>query len=88
MNTATASSVNTNQQSNLQTFPIYDNNLAGIEDKLTSALYNVDTQGVKCQDQNNCALFKKWQNQSQFQFGFILLSSEPRTNLTTWETGF
>ena len=100
-------SVDTCQQSNLQTCPIYDVNLAGIKDKFTSALYNVGTRGVKCQDQNNCPLFRQWQNQSQFQFGFIpleeqimpdssvvghlltsMLSSEPRTNLTTWKPGF
>ena len=76
VNSATASSVDTNQQSNLQTCPVYDINLAGIEDKFTSALYNVGTQGVKCQEQNNCALFKNWQNQSQFQFGFIPLDEQ------------
>ena len=75
VNTA-QSAVDTCQQSNLQACPIYDVNLAGIEDKFTSALYNVGTQGAKCEDQNNCPLFKQWQNQSQFQFGFIPLEEQ------------
>ena len=72
------SSVDTGQQSHLQACPIYDVNLAGIEVKFTSALYNVGTQGAKCEDQNNCPLFKQWQNQSQFQFGFIPLEQRSK----------
>ena len=74
LNTANASSVDTSEQLNLQTCPVYDINLAVIEDKFTSALYNAGIQGVKCQEQNNCALFKEL--------------SEPRANLTTWKPGF
>ena len=39
MNTAVASSADTNHKSNLQTCPVYDINLANIEDKSTSAIY-------------------------------------------------
>ena len=75
VDTVSASSVNTSQQLNSQTCPVYDVNQAGIEDKFTSALYNAGIQGVKCQEQNNCALFKQWQNQSDFQFGFFFYST-------------
>ena len=88
MNTA-ESSVDTCQKSNLHTCPIYDINVAGLEDKFTSALYNVGTQGVKCQDQNSCSLFKQWQNQSQFQFGFIPLEEQimPDNNVVNCSDG-
>ena len=88
MNTASASSVDTSQQFNLQTCPVYDINLAGIEDKFTSALYNAGIQGVKCQDQNN-SLFKQWQDQSQFQFGFIPLDEQimPDTSVVNCSDG-
>ena len=89
VNTASASSVDTSHQLNLQTCPVYDVNLAGIEDKFTSAIYNAGIQGVKCQERNNCALFKQWQNQSDFQFGFIPLDEQimPDTSVVNCSDG-
>ena len=60
-----------------------------IEDKFTSAIYNAGIQRVKCQEQNNCALFKQWQNQSEFQFGFIPLDKQimPDTSVVNCSDG-
>ena len=73
----------------MQTCPVYDVNLAGIEDKFTSAIYNAGIQAMKCQEQNNCALFKQWQNQSDFQFGFIPLDEQimPDTSVVNCSDG-
>ena len=59
VNTASALSFDTSQQLDLQTWPLYDINVAGVEDKFTTARYNANKQSVKWQEHNNCALFEK-----------------------------
>ena len=57
--------------------PLYDHRLAGIEDKFVSTiLSNVSTRRRPNDADDKAQIFLKWQQQSDFEFGFIPRSEQ------------
>ena len=54
----------------------YDSKHVGIEDKFISSILNDSAKKTDIPINNNSALFRKWQTQSDFQFGFIPIDEQ------------
>ena len=67
-----------------------DSNHMGIEDKFISSILNESTKKTNAPMEHNSALFRKWQAQSDFPFGYILIDDQvmPVTNVVNCSDGF
>ena len=68
----------------------YDENHSGIEDKFISSILNESTKKNNAPTDHQSALFRKWQAQSDFPFGYIPIDDQvmPNTNVVHCLDGF
>ena len=68
----------------------YDENHSGIEDKFISSILNESTKKNNAPIDHQSALFRKWQAQSDFPFGYIPIDDQvmPNTNVVHCLDGF
>ena len=68
----------------------YDSTHVGIEDKFISSILNEGTKKANTPMEHNSALFRKWQPQSDFPFGYIPIDEQvmPTTNVVNRSSGF
>ena len=68
----------------------YDSNHVGIEDKFISSILNESTKKANTPMEHNSALFRKWQAQPDFPFGYIPIDEQvmPTTNVVNRSSGF
>ena len=69
-NSAVASSVVIDSQQMPKLCPLYVIYLARIGDEFTSTIYNATTQGMNCQERDNCTLLKN--GRSNHSFNLVL----------------
>ena len=68
----------------------YDSKHIGIEDKFIRSILNDSTKKTNTPMEHNSALFRKWQSQSDFPFGYIPIDEQvmPTTNVVNCSDGF
>ena len=60
----------------LELTPIFDINYTGIEDKFANSILHVHQFTKNSNSNVNTTIHKKWRDQSQFDFGFVLLDED------------